>query len=145
MFKPSARFLCLITLLGLGGCGYGFNRFQATQEVSKSFTTEASPRVIVDTFNGKGDVIAGPTDRRVEIKVTKRANGPSQDAAEENLEDIKVSIALEGNTVRVKAEKSPEASRSINRGADIELQIPPGSLVDLTTSNGKVSVTGPTA
>jgi DUF4097 and DUF4098 domain-containing protein YvlB len=43
----------------------------------------------------------------------------------------------------VKAELTSEASFLGNRGAEVELQVPKGTIVDLKTSNGKISVTGP--
>ena len=134
-----------IILLALAGCGFGgfSDRYTATQEVSKSFSTKDTPHIFVDTFNGKIEVIAGPTEHKVEAKVTKRAGGKTQEAAEDNLEDIIATMSMEGDTIRIKAERVSQGMFHGNRGADVELQVPKGAVLNLGTNNGKVTVTGP--
>jgi DUF4097 and DUF4098 domain-containing protein YvlB len=130
-------------LLALAGCGVGGDRYTATQEISKSFSTKETPHIFVDTFNGKIEVIAGPSEHKVEAKVTKRAGGKTQEGAEDNLEDIIVTMSMEGDTIRIKADRVSKMSFRGNRGADVELQVPKGALLNLGTNNGKVAVTGP--
>jgi DUF4097 and DUF4098 domain-containing protein YvlB len=142
LFKKT---ICSLALLGLVGCGFAGlgDGYTAKEELSKSFTISATPHVVVATFNGKIEVIAGPSEGRVEVRVIKHAGGSSQEAAKENLKDIATSIERDGDTVRVKAELTSEASLIGSRGAEVELQVPKGAVLDLKTSNGKISVTGP--
>jgi len=143
--KHLMRMASSFIFLALAGCGFGgfSDRYTATQEIAKSFSTKETPHVFVDTFNGKIEVIAGPSEHKVEAKVTKRAGGKTQEAAEDNLEDITVTMSMEGDTIRIKADRVSKMSFRGNRGADVELQVPKGTVLNLGTNNGKVTVTGP--
>jgi DUF4097 and DUF4098 domain-containing protein YvlB len=132
-----------LVFLGFAGCGHFGNPFTATQELSKSFPVKRTPHVVVDTFNGKIEVIAGPSEGKVEAKVTKRAGGKSAQAAEENLKDVAVTMGMEDDAIHIKAELLADGWRTGNHGADVELQVPSGSVLELKTSNGKITATGP--
>jgi DUF4097 and DUF4098 domain-containing protein YvlB len=141
LFKKS---MFSLVFLGIAGCGFAGlgDAYTAKKELSKSFTTKPKPNVVVETFNGKVEVIARPSEGKVEVKLVSHAGGTSQEAAEENLEDIATSVEMDGDTVRVKAELTSEAFLTGNRGAEVELQVPMGTILDLNTSNGKISATG---
>jgi DUF4097 and DUF4098 domain-containing protein YvlB len=142
LFKKT---ICSLALLGLAGCGFAGlgDAYTAKEELSKSFTTGAKPHVVVATFNGKIEVIAGPSEGGVEVRLIKHAGGSSQETAKENLKDIATSMEMDGDTVRVKAELTSEAFLKGSRSAEVELQVPTGTILDLNTSNSKISVTGP--
>ena len=76
------------------------NRFSTVETVLKSYKVEGKQQIVADTFNGAVDVLTGPSDK-VEIKVTKRTGGPSQDDAEDDLDNIVVSFEQAGNQVAV--------------------------------------------
>jgi DUF4097 and DUF4098 domain-containing protein YvlB len=128
----------------LAGCGVGGlnNRFTAEETEAKSFTTGDKARVVVETFNGSVEVRTGSA-RTVDAKVIKRAGGGSQDAADEDLDAILVSMKQEGDTVRIKASVTDKKLWT-NRSARVELAVPPGAALELHTSNGKVKTSGPT-
>jgi hypothetical protein len=133
----------LILCLAPAGCGFaGFtNRFTAEEEITRSFPTRGTPRVVVDTFNGAIDTVTGD-DQAVEIKVTKRTSGSSQEDAEADLDNIEVALTQDGNTVHVTA-RSRDQQFMRSRGAAVDLHVPPGTILELRTSNGKVTSTGP--
>src|SRR5260370_18931432 len=142
------RTLVLLSMFGLvaatAGCGLVNvnNRFPAEETESKTFTTKELPRVIAETFNGVIEVTTGP-ENTVKASVTKRATGSSQDAADDNLDTIEITMKQEVDTIRIKAFVKENKLFS-SRGARVTLQVPPGAMLELQTSNGKVSATGPT-
>jgi len=143
----TARLLLLVGLVSLAtlnlvGCGITSYRYSAQQEISKSFTTESNPEIVVESFNGSIDVLAGIDNRNnVKATVTKHTRGKTKEAAQDDLDNIEVSITREGNTIHVVAINTDNDSWH-GRGASVELEIPAGALLDLNTSNGQITVTG---
>lgn len=131
-----------IFMMALAGCGFAGNRFSAEDSVSRTFNTKAAPRIIVDTFSGTINIRVEGTDT-VKAKVTKRAGGASQEAAESDLENIEVSLSETGESIRVVA-RSVDSSAFHSRAADVSLQIPEGALLELHTSNGRIDAVGKT-
>ncbi|HLN32920.1 MAG TPA: DUF4097 family beta strand repeat-containing protein [Gemmataceae bacterium] len=141
----TARLLLLVGLvsfatLNLLGCGITNYRYAAQQAISQSFTTEPKPEIIVETFNGSIEVLAG-IDNKVKATVTKHTRGRTKEAAQDDLENIEVSITREDNTIHVVAINTDHDSWH-SRGATVELEIPAGAVLDLNTSNGQIEVTG---
>jgi DUF4097 and DUF4098 domain-containing protein YvlB len=133
--------LAAASMLALTGCqDLGSNRFKAEKVITKSFTPKATPRIVVETFNGKIEAMVGP-ESAVQIEATKFARAASQEAADEALEAIEVDMTQEGDTIRVRARKADELS-SGNRGVAFSLQTPVGTILDLHTTNGKTTVVG---
>ena len=109
--------------------------------VTKSFKTGRSPRLIVEMFNGGIDVVA-KGDRAVDVRVTKRGNGRTEDLAQQGLGNVEVEMSQDGDTVHVVARKKAEKQTDFNSGASAELEVPVGAVLDLRTGNGPVTVTG---
>ena len=110
------------------------------ETVLKSFKVDGKQQIVADTFNGAVDVLTGTSDK-VEIKVTKRTGGPSQEDAEDDLDNIVVSFEQTGNQVAIHV-RSVNPKPFVNRGAAIEIQVPEGSTLDLRTTNGKIGAVG---
>jgi DUF4097 and DUF4098 domain-containing protein YvlB len=131
-----------VSLLALTGCwNVGLNAFTAEDVVHKEFAVTKAPRVVIETFNGSVNVATHP-ESKVVASVTKRASGASQEEAEKDLDKIDVSLAQEEGVVHVSART--ERQVWTNRGASVDMQVPAGSVLEVRTSNGKVSVLGPT-
>jgi DUF4097 and DUF4098 domain-containing protein YvlB len=130
--------LCLI----IAGCGPFklSDRFSAVETVLKSYAIEGKQQIVAETFNGAVEVLTGAADK-VEIKVTKRTGGSSQEAADDDLDNIEVKFDQSGNKIAIHV-RSINPKPFVNRGAAIEIQVPEGSTLDLRTTNGKVSATG---
>jgi DUF4097 and DUF4098 domain-containing protein YvlB len=128
-----------IILLSCGCQGMGA-WVQSEEEVPQSFTVENEPHVIVDTFNGQIEVTTG-ADKKVEARVTKVGVGKNQEEADDDLDNILVSMTQEKDTVRIKASVA-EGLRTGNRAAHVKLQVPAGSILDLKTTNGNVDAVG---
>jgi RNA polymerase sigma factor (sigma-70 family) len=120
----------------------GDKRSRAEEVVTKSFKTKGSPRLVVETFNGAITVTTGDKDV-AKATVTKSSRDKTEKAAAEDLKNIEVTMAQEGDTIRVKARQTEQSPQG-NRGAAVDLQVPPGSAVELHTSNGPVTVRGAT-
>jgi DUF4097 and DUF4098 domain-containing protein YvlB len=119
------------------------NAFTAEEVVTKSFPVKGKPHVIIETFNGGIDV-APASEATVDVKVTKHASGSDQEEADANLKTVGVTLSQEGETIRVKAEIVDKEKQLINRGARVELKVPAGAVLDLHTSNGKITSTAAT-
>ena len=134
--------LAPVGLIFVIGCGPFklSNRFPAVETVLKSYKVDGKQRIVADTFNGTVDVLTGASDK-VEIKVTKRTGGPSQEDAEDDLENIEVRLEQTDNQIAVRV-RSVNPKPFVNRGAAIEIQVPEGSTLDLRTTNGKIAAVG---
>ena len=126
-----------------GGVSLGVNRATSEEVVSASFTAE-KPTIVVETFNGSIDVTVS-TGTAVKVDVTKRGSGDTAEEAKADLKNIQVTMNQEGSTVRVTAQRSDKRTTADNSGASAKLTVPPGSIVQLRTSNGKVTTSGETA
>jgi hypothetical protein len=128
----------------LAGCSIDgiSERFKAKDEVSKTFNAQVTPHVVVDTFNGEVAVTIGPSGQ-ARAKVTKWGTGANQEAAEDSLVGIDVTMTQEGDKIRIVA-KAPQPLLLGSRGADVTLEVPAGAVLDLRTSNGKIAATGKT-
>jgi RNA polymerase sigma factor (sigma-70 family) len=114
---------------------------EVKEVVTKSFKTGRSPRLVVEMFNGAIDVVA-KGDRTVDVRVTKRGHGKTQELAQQGLANVEVEMSQDGDTVHVVARKKEEKDKESNSGASAELEVPAGAVLDLRTGNGAVSVTG---
>jgi hypothetical protein len=70
--------------------------------VTQSFTADRSPRIVVEVFNGRG-------------------GGVSQAAAEDDLQNVEVTMTQDGDTIRVVAND-------------------PGATLELHTNNGPIEI-----
>jgi RNA polymerase sigma factor (sigma-70 family) len=116
-------------------------RHQVVKEVvTKSFKTGRAPRLVLDLFNGSIDLVAD-TEGHVEVRVTKRGAGESEEAAQAALKNIDVKMAQEGDSVRVTVKRLEEIKQT-NSGASALVRVPSGAVLELHTSNGEVSLQG---
>jgi DUF4097 and DUF4098 domain-containing protein YvlB len=116
------------------------SRPTASEVVSGSFNAE-KPTIIVETFNGDVDVTVG-SGTTVKVDVTKRGSGDTAEAAKADLKNIQVTMNQTGSTVHVTAQRSDKRTDVGNSGAAAKLTVPAGSILQINTSNGKVSSSG---
>jgi hypothetical protein len=140
LLRVGWRFVPIILLIA--GCGPFrlSNRFSAVETVLKSYNVDGKQELVADTFNGAVEVMTG-SNNKVEIKVTKRTSGPSQEEADDDLDNIDVRFEQTGNKIAIHV-RSLNPKPFVNRGAAIEIQIPEGSSLDLHTTNGKINAVG---
>src|SRR5262245_48753822 len=96
-----------------------------------------APEVVVETFNGRISVNAGE-DGAVDVRVTSRGSGSSQDAAEADLAKVGVTFDQEGVEVTITARRTDRPAAVGNSGAHVEVTVPRGSSLELRTSNGRI-------
>ncbi|MBI5564445.1 MAG: DUF4097 family beta strand repeat protein [Chloroflexi bacterium] len=144
----SRKFIVFSTLviatLILSACGANFNinLFTAEEVVSKSFSTDGAPRIVVEMFNGGVDVITG-SNPNVDVKVTKRGGGNSQPEAQDDLKNVEVTMTQDGGAIRITARRIDRRVDIGNSGASAQLTVPNGAVLDLRTSNGGIISSGP--
>jgi hypothetical protein len=133
-----------IAMIALSACDANFsiNPFTAEATVTQSFTPDGTARLVVEMFNGSVDVVAG-SDDTVKIDVIKRGGGVSQAAAEDDLNNVEVTMTQDGDTIRVVARRADRRIDIGNSGASARLRVPNGAILDLRTSNGKIITSGP--
>ena len=147
MHTPRKTFIVVLVLLAMAslGCGTAINigRSTAEQVVSESFEVSGTPRVVVETFNGSIQVTTG-AGHTIKADVTKRGAGSTKSAAQDDLKNIEVTMTQDGNTVRIIARRMNQPFNTGNSGAQADVQVPAGAILELATSNGQLSVNGAT-
>ncbi len=134
----------VVVLVSACGANFSLNLFTADETVSQSFTAPAgASHIVVQTFNGTVDVVTGSDPQAVKIDVTKRGGGNSQQAAEDDLKNVEVTMTQEGDTIRVVARRTDQRVDIGNSGASAELRVPNGTILDVRSSNGAVTTSGP--
>jgi DUF4097 and DUF4098 domain-containing protein YvlB len=134
----------MLAVLALSACGayISINPFTAEETVTQSFTTGATPRIVVEMFNGSVDAVTG-SDNTVKIDVIKRGGGVSQADAEADLKNVEVTMTQDGDTIRVVAKRTDQRVDIGNSGASAKLRVPAGAILDLRSSNGAITTSGP--
>jgi DUF4097 and DUF4098 domain-containing protein YvlB len=147
MFTTHKAFITALVFLAVTSLGCGITldlgRFTAEEVVSKSFEVSGTPRVVVETFNGSIQVTTG-AGNTIKADVTKRGAGSTQAAAQDDLKNIEVVMTQDGNTVRIIARRTNQPFNTGNSGAQADVQVPAGAILELASSNGQLSVNGAT-
>jgi RNA polymerase sigma factor (sigma-70 family) len=117
-------------------------RAKAEEVLTKSFTTKKTPKLVVETFNGAIEVTTADKGS-VQAKVIKKVQAATEEAAQEELKKVDVQMKQEDDTIQITAKSDP-VQLMTQGAAAVELRVPPGATLDLHTSNGKVTITGPT-
>jgi DUF4097 and DUF4098 domain-containing protein YvlB len=133
----------LIALSLACNASVGISPYTAEETVTQSFEVGEPPHVVVETFNGKIEVTTDSSNT-VQASVTKRGAGASQSAAQDDLKNVQVTMTEESGTIRIVARRTLQNSTWGNSGAWATLKVPNGTSLELRSSNGSVTVTGPT-
>ncbi len=101
-------------------------------------SVESGPEPVVRVMNGPGRVrVEGVEElENVEITAKRYARGFSPTGARENAARVPVDITSEGSTLEI----SSDGGRGT--GADYDLRVPPGSVVEVEAARGDVEVSG---
>ena len=120
---------------------FGDEMTTLTEPVSQQFSTNDSPQIIVETFDGAIDVKLGGADQ-VAVTVVRKGSGLTESAAFDALGKVEVRMTQEGDTVRVRAWREEASPKLSSSGASVEMTVPAGSALLLMTSNGRVRTGG---
>jgi DUF4097 and DUF4098 domain-containing protein YvlB len=125
------------------GCSSLGTVFQDTAEetLTKEFAVKPDSKVVVDTFNGQIEVKVGAANH-VEASLVKVGVGANKADAEADLKNIEVTMSYEENVVRVAA-RMAKGMKQWNRAAHVKLSVPARTILDLKTSNGRITAQGP--
>jgi hypothetical protein len=134
----------MLVVLMLSACGayISINPFTAEETVTQSFSADGQQRVVVEMFNGTVDVVTS-TDNTIKVDVIKRGGGISQADAQDDLKNVDVTMTQDGDTIRVVAKRTDQRVDIGNSGASAKLRVPQGTILDLRSSNGPISSSGP--
>jgi DUF4097 and DUF4098 domain-containing protein YvlB len=115
--------------------------FTAERERSDTFTTGDSPTVTLDLFSGP--ITVKPSgEAGVKVKVIQRAGGETQTEADENLKHIDLDVQQDDRKIKVTSRRNNKDDRDFVGFLETaaELDVPPGSVLDLRTGFGAASV-----
>jgi DUF4097 and DUF4098 domain-containing protein YvlB len=134
--------LVLVALVVPAGCGRGSTpdaRSTETRQLSVSGVSQSL--VVIETFNGAVQVRAGEAGT---VEATVEVTGTGSTPAEADADRANVVTTLEQETgrVRLRAVYTPNPGSPGNTGASATVTVPPGSELDIRTSNGAVTVEG---
>jgi DUF4097 and DUF4098 domain-containing protein YvlB len=136
----------LLALSALGACtgdGPLAVKASASQELTAAVSASgADPTVRVEMFNGSIAVRAGDPGR---ITATVTTTGSGSSKADAEADRAKIDVALDAHpdgTVVLSAVYQPNPTSPGNRAASATVDVPPGAVLDLRTSNGRVDSTG---
>ena len=134
----------MLAVFTLSACGanISINPFTADETITQSFTAGAQPRIVVEMFNGSIDVVTDSANT-VKVDVIKRGGGLSQQDAQDDLKNVEVTMTQDGDTIRVVAKRTDQRVDIGNSGASARLRVPEGALLDLHSSNGLITSSGP--
>lgn len=143
--RPVGRPVAIVALAAalVVGAGCGASPLEArsteTRQLSVSGVTQAA--VVIETFNGDVTVRAGDPGR-VDATVEVTGTGPTQAEADADRANVATTLEEEAGRVRLRAVYGPNPASPGNRGAAATVTVPPGSELDIRTSNGAVTVEG---
>jgi hypothetical protein len=111
---------------------------RANGEERVTLTAPASNHLRVHNTNGRTCVI-GEERTDIEVVIAKTARAESADAARELLNEIRLVHGMGGDALELDVEVPRKWNR---RGhANLELHVPRGTNIDVSVSNGKISIT----
>jgi Putative adhesin len=115
-------------------------KIETAQEPMKAeYKVEKSVNVLLETFNGFVEVVRGD-DPVVKVAVLKSAKADTGAEATKLLSSIKVDMNEDRGIVQIKATTDPKVRGQ--RSAAVRLTVPVSAGIDLTTSNGAITVSG---
>ncbi len=139
----AASLLALSTVGACTGDGPLAVKASASQELTTAVTGSGPGLTVrVEMFNGPIAVRAGEPGR---ISATVTTTGAGGSKAEAEADRAKIRVALDANpdgSVVLQAIYQPNPASPGNRAASAIVDVPPGAVLDLQTSNGPVDTTG---
>jgi hypothetical protein len=115
----------------------------ASTQVEETWSIQAPPRVIVDTFHGGIWVHSGvPGVVKVRVEPHSSWKNGSLAQAKNALKQVHVRFSQEGDTVRVLAQQLGALPGTCNLEVSTNLYIPPGASLVLRTGAGSIAVSG---
>jgi hypothetical protein len=126
--------------ISLAGCTVNVNTEGATSSETHTFTVGASPRIVLDTFDGAIEVHSWDRSE-VEVIVEKQAQDESR------LQQIVVEKSQDGDVVTLRVRGPADSGSSgiqigmvYSTGAKLRVALPRSASVDLTSGDGSISV-----
>lgn len=120
------------------GCDLAFHReFVASTERTGSIAYRADAPVVVQSRNGRVRVTSGGVIDAVEVDAILRCGGIDQEEADERASLCQLTIDyLDDGALRIQP-AFPDQLRN-GDGADLEVRVPPGCSVQVTSANGLI-------
>lgn len=132
--------LLVLQLLGLDRLNGGASTTTTESTIQRSYDIGPNPSVTIDNWRGNVTVRAEP-GTQVRLTIVLRGAGANQTSAQRDIQRMATAIDQDGNGIRVvtRAGRSDEPAQS---SARVEVAVPPGTRVAITTGGGMVEVSG---
>ena len=137
------RFLTCFWLVCLtSGC---FHTVRFDLKSSHEAPAEGVNKVIVETRNGRANLVCRTAPGPVRVQATRKGRGSTEAAARECAEAMTIQVerdTLDPATLRIAMVAPPEPKWGWSHGASFDVELPQGVDVDVQTSSGAVTVRG---
>jgi hypothetical protein len=115
----------------------------ARTKLEKTWEVRATPKVIVDVFDGGIWVLPGdPAVVKVTVEPYSSCKNGSVAEAENALKVVNVGLTQEGDTIRILAKKVRQPGNHCSVSTSTHIYAPAGSRLVLNTTIGSISVEG---
>jgi hypothetical protein len=135
------RIMLVLVVVPMLGCDDEFQG--ASKSVEKSWPVNTSPTVIVDACGGGIWLRRGPANE-VKAKLTRNSSckNKSWAFAEDSLRFIDVEMTQDAETIRIVSRRTDGGATECYLTTSIEVWVPDGARLDLTTDVGSLYVGG---
>jgi hypothetical protein len=143
MHRSPGLAAALVVVLPLTACSYtgNQNKYRAGKTLALTVEHVAGTPVLVDTRNGRIEVVAEPERGDVSVEAHFQCRGRTQQEADERLAAMNLDVSRDAGR-RLVVKPAFGARHRGGDGASISIKIPDASGVDLDTSNGRVTAQG---
>ncbi|MCC6381349.1 MAG: hypothetical protein IT304_02520 [Dehalococcoidia bacterium] len=140
VFALALALLLVFQLLGLDHLNDGASVTTTESTIRRDYDVGPNPSLTIDTWRGDVTVHAEP-GTHITLTIVLRGAGANQLSAQRDVQRMATAIDQDGTGIRVttRAGRTDEPAQSFAR---IEVGVPPGARVAITTGGGTVEVSG---
>lgn len=136
-----SQILPLLVVMPLFGCDDEFQG--ASRMVERTWPVKSPPTIIIDACGGGIWVRRGGSNEvRAKIARNSSCKNKSWALAEDSLRFIDIGMAKDADTIRIVSRRTDDGSTGCDLTTSVEVYVPDGARLDLTTDVGSIWVEG---
>ncbi len=134
---------CAVVVGVFGGLAARFSNLQqASTTFTRTFAVTSTPNLVIDSNAGSVRIVSGATGQ-VTVEATKTARADSSEAAQQDLNSMRVDVIQNGNTITITS-KTDQSSFLRVRTVNFVVTVPSSANVDVRLNAGNLEVSGVT-